>query len=161
MNADAPAPRGLYFEDFEIGQRYFTPRRTVTQTDIVNYACLSGDFNAPHVDFEFCRQQPYKEPIAHGPIVFAIATGLQCLSGINDGTIVAFLGMDEWRINTPVKHGDTIYMVMTPTEKRLTSKGGRGVVTLRREIMNTQGEVVQTMVTRSLYLCRPERVGTS
>lgn len=159
MNGDAPTPRGLYFEDFEIGHRYVTPRRTVTQTDIVNYACLSGDFNAPHVDFEFCRQQPYKEPIAHGPLVFAIATGLQCQSGINHGTIVAFLGMDEWRINAPVKHGDTIFMVMTPTEKRLTSKGGRGVVTLRREIMNTRGETVQSMVTRSLYLCRPEPAG--
>jgi acyl dehydratase len=51
-------PRGLYFEDFEIGKTYSTPRRTVTQTDIVNFACLSGDFNAPHVDWEFCREQP-------------------------------------------------------------------------------------------------------
>ena len=45
-------PRGLYDEDWEIGRRYPSPRRTVTQTDIVNYACLSGDFNAPHVDHE-------------------------------------------------------------------------------------------------------------
>ena len=48
-------PRGLYYEDFEIGERLLTPRRTITQTDIVNYARLSGDFNAPHVDWEFCK----------------------------------------------------------------------------------------------------------
>ena len=44
----------MYFEDFEVGKSYLTPRRTVTQTDIINFACLSGDFNAPHVDMEFC-----------------------------------------------------------------------------------------------------------
>ena len=151
----ARAPRGLYYEDFEIGHRYTTPRRTVTSTDIVNYSCLSGDFNAPHVDHEFCKTQPYGEPIAHGPLVFAIATGLQCQSGINDGTIVAFLSLDNWKIHAPVKHGDTIHMVMTPVAKRLTSKGGRGIVTLDREIVNQRGVAVQTMTSSSMYLCRP------
>lgn len=148
-------PRGLYYEDFEIGKRLLTPRRTITQTDIVNFACLSGDFNAPHVDWEFCKTQPYGEPIAHGPLVFAIASGLSCQSGINDGTVVAFLGLDKWRILKPVKHGDTIHMANTPTEKRLTSKGDRGVVTFLREIFNQQDEIVQSMETTSLYLCRP------
>ena len=37
--------RGRYFEDFEVGQEFTSPARTVTQTDIVNFACLSGDFN--------------------------------------------------------------------------------------------------------------------
>jgi hypothetical protein len=65
----------MYYEDFEIGQTYTSPRRTVTGTDIVNFACLSGDFNAPHVDWEFCKEQPYGEPIAHGPLILAIAGG--------------------------------------------------------------------------------------
>ena len=51
-------PRGLYFEDFEVGKTYRTPRRTVTQTDIVNFACLSGDFNAPHVDWSSASSNP-------------------------------------------------------------------------------------------------------
>jgi len=155
-STEAAKPRGMYYEDFEIGQRLTTPRRTVTQTDIVNYACLSGDFNAPHVDFEFCKTQPYGEPIAHGPLVFAIASGLGCQSGINDGTVVAFLGLDEWRIHLPVKHGDTIHMIMQPTEKRLTSKGDRGIVTLKREIVNQRDETVQSMFTTSMYLRRPD-----
>lgn len=41
-------PRGKYFEDFDIGFEFTTPARTVTQTDIVNFACLSGDFNEVH-----------------------------------------------------------------------------------------------------------------
>lgn len=147
-------PRGLYFEDFQVGHRYGTPRRTITQTDIVNYCGLSGDYNAAHADHEFCKTQPYGEPIAHGPMVLAIATGLQCQSGINDGTLVALLGVDEWRIHQPVKHGDTIHMVLVPTEKRLTSKADRGVVTVLREILNQHGEPVQTMKATSMYLRR-------
>ena len=69
---------GRVFEDFEVGKTYRTPRRTVTQSDIVNFASLSGDFNAPHVDWEFCKEQPYGEPIAHGLLVLAIAGGLMC-----------------------------------------------------------------------------------
>lgn len=151
----ATEPRGMYYEDFEIGKAMPTPRRTVTQTDIVNYACLSGDFNPPHVDWEYCKTQPYGEPIAHGPLVFAIASGLGCQTGMNDGTVVAFLGLDNWRIHLPVKHGDTIHMVVTTTEKRPTSKGDRGIVTFRREIFNQRDEIVQSMETTSMYLCRP------
>ena len=152
-------PRGLYFEDFEIGRTYSTPRRTVTATDIVNFACLSGDFNAPHVDHEFCKAQPYGEPIAHGPLVLAIAGGLTCQSGINDGTIVGFLGIDNWRVLKPVKHGDTLEVTMTPTAKKRTSKGDRGIVTYRREILNQRGEVVHEMTATNMYLCRDGGAG--
>lgn len=150
-------PRGMYYEDFEIGQRYVTPRRTVTLTDIVNFACLSGDYNAPHIDHVFCAEQPYKEPIAHGPLVLAIASGLQCLSGINDGTIVAMLGTDKWRIHLPVKAGDTLNVVVVPIEKKLTSSGDKGIVSFNREIKNQRGEVVQSMVTTLMYLTRTAR----
>ncbi len=152
---DLAQPRGMYFEDFVVGKHYATGRRTVTLTDIVNFACLSGDMNPPHIDHEFCKTQPYGEPIAHGPLVFAISGGLQCLSGVNDGTIIAMLGVDRWRIHLPVKHGDTIHVVFTPTEKRLTSKGNQGVVIFDREIRNQRNELVQSMVTTLLYRCRP------
>ena len=147
-------PRGLYFEDFEIGRTYVTPRRTVTSTDIVNFACLSGDFNAPHVDWEFCKTQPYGEPIAHGPLILAIAGGLMCQSGINDGTVVAMLGVEHWRIVQPVKHGDTIDVASTVTAKRPTAKGDKGIVTFAREIRNQRGEVVHALTASNMYLCR-------
>ncbi|MEQ9122934.1 MAG: acyl dehydratase, partial [Alphaproteobacteria bacterium] len=66
----------------------------------------------------------------------------------------AMMGVDDWRIHAPVKHGDTIDVVMTPTEKRLTSKGDRGIVTFRREIRNQRGEAVHTMTGASMYRCR-------
>jgi acyl dehydratase len=157
MIDDAPQyqPRGLYFEDFSIGKTIVTSRRTITLTDIVNFACLSGDHNAPHIDHEFCKTQPYGEPIAHGPLVLAIAGGLQCLSGINDGTIVAMLGLDKWRMHLPVKAGDTIQVFITPTEKKLTSSGRQGIVTCDRIVKNQRGETVHSMVISLMYKCRP------
>ena len=106
------------------------------------------------MDFEFCKEQPYGEIIASGPLVHAISDGLVCQSGVSDGTVVALLGVDNWRIHAPVKHGDTIHVVMTVTDKRLTSKGDKGVIKIRREIVNQREEVVQTMDGTVLYLCR-------
>ncbi|MGB3069646.1 MAG: MaoC/PaaZ C-terminal domain-containing protein [Ottowia sp.] len=147
-------PRGMYFEDFEVGRSIVTSRRTVTSTDIVNFACLSGDHNAPHVDHEFCKTQPYGEPLAHGPLVLAIVGGLQCLTGINDGTIIAMMGLDQWRIHLPVKAGDTIYAVITPTEKKLNSSGTKSIITCKRLVKNQRDETVQSMMISNMYKCR-------
>lgn len=158
MSDPAYKPRGMYFEDFEIGQPIVTSRRTVTSTDIVNFACLSGDHNAPHIDHEFCRTQPYGEPIAHGPLVLAIVGGLQCLTGINDGTIIAMTGLDNWRMHLPVKAGDTIHAVITPTATKLTSSGRQGIVTCERLVKNQRGETVHSMTISNMYRCRPVAV---
>ncbi len=83
-------PRGKYFEDFEVGDELVTPARTITSTDIVNFACLSGDFNEVHTNHEYCKTTPFGQPIAHGPLVYAVMGGLQYASGINDGPLLAY-----------------------------------------------------------------------
>jgi acyl dehydratase len=152
-------PRGKYFEQFAVGDVFVTPRRTVTQADIVNFAGVSGDFNAPHVDHEFCRVQPYGEPIARAPLVFAISTGLLCQLGINEQTLVAMLGVDNWRIHAPVKQGDTLHVTAEVKDARPTSKGDRGIVTFGRAIVNQHGTAVQTMTVQCMYLCSPAAPG--
>ena len=152
--AEAAKPRGMFFEDFKEGMQLTTPSRTVTSTDIVNFACLTGDFNEVHCNYEYAKSTPFGEVIAHGPMVYGIAGGLQYASGINDGTLLALLGIDKWRLKTPVKHGDTIRMVQTVLSTRRTSKPDRGVVTLKREIINQRNEVVQEMEATILYRCR-------
>lgn len=142
---------GLFFEDFEIGREFKTPARTVTATDIVNFACLSGDFNEVHANWEYCKTTPFGEPIAHGPLIYAIAGGLQYASGINDGTLLALLQVDKWRMLAPVKHGDTIHMVSTVIEKTPTSKPDRGVIKFQRRLVNQKGVSVQEMVTTLMY----------
>lgn len=148
------AGRGMYFEDFEVGMTLTTPARTITQTDIVNFACLSGDFNEVHMNHEYAKTTPFGEVIAHGPMVYGVAGGLQYASGINDGTLLALLGIDKWRISAPVKHGDTIHMEQTVVQKKPTSKPERGIIVFKREIKNQHGTVVQEMEATIMYRCR-------
>jgi len=45
-----------FFDDIEIGQQWESPGRTITQSDIVNFAGLSGDFNPIHMEHEFAKK---------------------------------------------------------------------------------------------------------
>jgi len=141
----------MFFEDFSIGLVLETACRTITSTDIVNFACLSGDFNGVHADHEYCKTTPFGEPIAHAPLIYAVMGGLQYASGVNDGTLLAVLGIDEWRMLKPVKHGDTLHMRSTVASKRETSRADRGIVTLNREFVNHRGETVQTMIATFMF----------
>jgi len=145
------AARGMYFEDFTLGQELETPARTVTSTDIVNFACLTGDFNEVHANYEVAKTTPFGEVVAHGPLIYGIAGGLQYASGINDGTLLALLQIDQWRILVPTKHGDTIRMVQKVIEKKETSKPDRGVVKFARKVVNQRGETVMEMEATILY----------
>jgi acyl dehydratase len=148
-------PRGKYFEDFLVGEELVTPARTITSTDIVNFACLSGDFNEVHVNHEYCKSTPFGEPIAHGPLVYAVMGGLQYASGINDGKLLALLGIDNWRLLLPVKHGDTIRMHSRVIDKKETIKHDRGVVVFDRKCIKQNGAVAQEMKTTIMYKRRP------
>jgi len=141
----------MYFEDFTLGQELETPARTVTSTDIVNFACLTGDFNEVHANYEVAKTTPFGEVVAHGPLIYGIAGGLQYASGINDGTLLALLQIDQWRILVPTKHGDTIRMVQKVIEKKETSKPDRGVVKFARKVVNQRGETVMEMEATILY----------
>lgn len=143
--------RGMYYDDFVVGQEIVTGQRTVTQTDIVNFACLSGDFNGVHTNFEYCKTTPFGEPIAHGPLVLAIMGGLSYASGINEGTLLALLQLDAWRLLAPIKHGDTIHMVSQVLEKRETSRPDRGIVVFERRCVKQDGSVAQEMKVTMLY----------
>jgi acyl dehydratase len=149
--------RGLFFEDFEVGQTFRTGARTVTSTDIVNFACLTGDFNDVHTNWEYCKQTSFGEPIAHGSLVYAIMGGLQYASGINEGTLLAVLEVDKWRLLAAVKHGDTVHMESTVIEKKETKNPERGIVKFERKILKHDGTVVQEMTTTIMYRRRPAK----
>ena len=146
---------GRYFEDFELGETIVSPSRTITSTDIVNFACLSGDFNEVHTNFEYCKNTQFGQPIAHGPLIYSIMGGLQYASGINDGTLLALLQIDAWKMLNPVFHGDTIRLEQTVVDKKETSKPEKGVVTFERKCVKQDGTVVQEMRATLLYRRRP------
>jgi acyl dehydratase len=143
--------RGWYYEDFEIDEVLETPARTITSTDIVNFACLSGDFNEIHTNFEYCKTLPFGEPIAHGPLVYAVMGGLNYASGVNNGTLIALLQIDKWRMLSPVKHGDTIFMRSKVIAKKETKKLARGIVVFHRECIKQDKSAAQEMEATLMY----------
>jgi acyl dehydratase len=137
----AAVERGLYLDDFYVGQTWITPARTITDADLVNFAGLSGDFNPLHTDEEFARKTQFGGRIFHGPGVFAIAIGLESRLGIKEGTAIAFLGM-SWNLRGPVRIGDTIHVVQhVAAIKPSATKADRGVVTFDVLVKNQHDEV--------------------
>jgi acyl dehydratase len=131
-----------YYDELNIGDSWESPRRTITEADVVMFAALSGDYNPIHTDEEFAKTTQFGGRILHGPAAFAIATGLESRLGIKEGTAIAFLGM-TWDLRAPVKIGDTIRVRQRVASKRETRKPSTGIVNFQVEILNQRNEIVQ------------------
>ena len=132
---------GRYFEDFALGEALVTSRRTITETDIVNFAGLSGDFNPLHTDEVYGQSTPFKGRIAHGMLVVAIGTGLVNQTGWFVGTTLALLEITRKFVGA-VKPGDTVHVAMDVASARESSRGDRGIVTFNTRIVNQRDETV-------------------
>lgn len=140
--ADERTPRGLYFEQFEEGMALETQGRTVTETDIVQFAGLSGDFNPMHTDATYAAKTQFGERVAHGLLGLAIASGLSYQLGFLDGTVLAFTGL-EWKFRAPIVIGDTIRVRVKVTKKREMKPAGGGFVTFDVQVVNQNDTVTQ------------------
>ncbi len=149
-------PRGMYFEEFEVGQRFISAGRTITESDIVTFAGLSGDYNQIHTDAEFSKSTPYGQRIAHGLLVTSIASGLVTQSGVIEGTVIAFREIDQWKFTKPVFIGDTVHVETEVVATKALRRLGGGAVELSLEVVNQRGEVVMKGVWKVLIAGRPE-----
>jgi len=132
---------GKYFEEFAEGEEFITPSRTITETDIVNFAALSGDYHPLHTDEVYASNTVHKGRIAHGALIAAISTGLMGRLGLFDSTAIANMGQ-EWRFTHVVKIGDTINVKIKILEKRETKKKEAGLIIREITIFNQKGEQV-------------------
>lgn len=134
------SPEALYFDDVTEGQEWLSPSRTVTETDIVMFASLTGDFNRLHVDHEFARQSPFGKPIAHGILGLAWVAGLGSNSPLMHTD--AFLGIDQWRFLRPLLAGETVYVQTIVLEKKESGRK-RGAILWKRKLVRHDGLVIQ------------------
>ncbi len=133
----------LYYEDLTEGQTFTSPARTVTETDLVSFAMLSGDWNPIHTDQEFAEKTYYGKRVVHGIFGISMMTGLLDRTGLFDGSAIAMLGIRDWNFKGPIFVGDTIHFEMEIVSKRLTSKEDRGIVDLKFSLINQRGETTQ------------------
>jgi len=138
--SNLPISTGLFFEDFEAGQKGISATRTITEHDIMSFAGLSGDFNLIHVDAEFAKATPYGQRIAHGLLGLAIASGLAVQTGVLGANVIAFREVGEWKFIKPVFIGDTVHVVMEITETKALPRLGGGLVTMSAALTNQKNE---------------------
>ena len=147
----------LRFDDLILEDEWESPRRTITEADVVAFAGLSGDFNPIHVDHHAAARGPFRKPMAHGLLGLAIASGLASMAPRVD--TLAFLTILEWKFLKPAFFGDTMHVVTRVAALEPTSRGRRGIVTWHRRLVNQDGEVVQEGLTQTLVQGRPRPGG--
>ncbi len=135
-----------YFDEYKIGDRFITRGRTITETDLVNFSGVSGDFLSLHTDAEYAKSTRFGERIAHGMLVLSVMTGLM---PTDPEKVEALYGYDKVRFLRPVLIGDTVRVEMEVTN--LHRRGSRGgVVDCQMRIVNQRGEAVASMILKIL-----------
>jgi len=141
---DRVHPFRKYFEEIEVGGALITPRRTVTESDIVNFAGVSGDFFYAHMDDVAARDSIFEKRVAHGYFVLSAAAGL--FVDPAPGPVLANYGLENLRFVKPVYPGDTIQATLTCKQKtakeRRDGQVPQGVVAWDVEVKNQTDELV-------------------
>ena len=126
---------GRYYGEFEVGETIdHATRRTISEADNQRFCDMTMNQQPLHLDAAFAADTDFGERVVNGLYTMSLAVGLT-IPETTDGTIVANLSYDDVEHPNPVFHGDTIRARSTVTDKRETSDGARGVVTMRVEAL--------------------------
>ena len=142
---DQAHPFRKYFEDLRIGETLITHRRTVTEADIVNFGCISGDHFYAHFDEIAAKDSLFGKRVAHGYFIISAAAGM--FVDPAPGPVLANYGLENLRFVEPVGIGDTIQVRLTAKqkirkEKRPDDKKATGVVVWDVEVTNQNDKPV-------------------
>lgn len=143
--------RGFVWQDLSVGQRMRTFRRTVTETDLVNFISVTGMLEAIFIEEGYDGGAIPGRPVP-AALTYALIEGF-ILQTMIQGTGLAMLELTQ-KILAPVLVGDTIEAVVEVTEIRPTSKSGRAVVLSRIDVFNQRGVQVMTYTAKRLLAGR-------
>ena len=130
----------LYFEDFEVGARYPTYGRTITEGDLSLFCALVGYHVPLFIDEEFAKTTKFGGRIVPSAMIMAISTGQT--ESLFRTTVEGLLSVERGRFLAPVRPGDTVTTEVEVLSKRETSDQSQGIVIFRDHLMNQHGEVV-------------------
>ncbi len=148
---------GLAWEDLNVGDRFRTLARTITETDLVNFINTTGMVEVLFTDVEYAKTHaPEGGRLVPGALVYSIAEGLLVQSTLQR-TGLAFLSM-TFEVVAPTFVNDTIHVEVEVLESRATSKStSRGLVRTTNNIINQRGETVITYSPLRLAASREAR----
>ena len=147
---------GITYSRFQIGDRFVTARRRITEFDVMQYVTFTGFIEPLFLDHEFIRDKSLAgKPIPPGVLTFALAEGLAVQTGIIHGTGRAFVGVNCMTLSLPVFIGDTIQAEIEVIGKKDRPALGGGIVTFRHDVCNAVGNRV--MIYEILRLIADDR----
>jgi acyl dehydratase len=128
----------LDLDDLVPGRQFRSRGRTVTESDIVGFAGLTGDRHPQHVDAHWAARSRFGGRIAHGMLVLSYALGLVSL---DPDRIVALRGIRNATFKRPVHIGDTVH-VEGSIGRIVPVDAGVGLVACEWTVVNQRGEAV-------------------
>ena len=145
-----------YFEDFQVDDTIVSPARTITETDIVFFAALTGDWHSVHSNVEYAKITPFRDRIAHGLLTVAIGNGLMFRAGKRGLPVstIALQGIDKARFVAPVKIGDTIHVEARVVQVEAIDEK-RGLITISHRVLNQRNEQVISYKSKIIVNRRP------
>jgi acyl dehydratase len=136
---------GYTYDDLHVGLSFRSPGRTITDADLVGFAGLTGDYSELHTSDVYAKASQFGRRVAHGMLGLAYAHGLMwARTGELRPTVIAFLGMSDWRFVAPIFIGDTIFVNYVITEIRdSSSRPTQAIVTFDVEVVDQDGRLLQ------------------
>jgi acyl dehydratase len=129
-----------YFEDFQVGETFQIPAKTITDAHFVFFAGMTGDHHPIHYDDEYAKTTRFGKRVAHGLLLTALtAVGASTLSSVLEGSMVALVEQSA-RFLKPVLIGDTITPELEVSE--VIPKTDVGLLRLTTRVKNQRGETV-------------------
>lgn len=142
-----------WFEDFQLGDRFPLPSRTMTEAIFLAFQAASGDNHPVHYDAEYCRARGMPHMLAHGlQTLIQTAPGAGLFPYLVEDSLVGFLEQSS-RFLKPVFVGDTLYPALEVAE--LTPGRSTGVVGLRNTVHNHHRTLVLDGTMRFIIRKRP------
>lgn len=135
------------FEDLEIGDTMVTRGRTITESDLVGFSALTGDWHPQHADAEWSANSQFGERIAHGMLVLSYAVGLV---PFDPERVVALRGLEKVTFKRPTRIGDTIRVEVKVAEKKQLDEN-HGLVGFRWKVVNQEGKTACQLKIEALW----------
>lgn len=149
-----------YLDEYVIGEKYITSGRTVTETDVVLFACLTGDMHPNHTDASAMENSPFGRRIAHGLLGISWAHGFLYRLDLITDSAIAFLKVEDWNFHAPIFFGDTLHAEITVRDVIPSrSKPDRGILKLFFELVKQDGTVCQSGTKWIMMKRQPPQAG--
>lgn len=145
------------FESLAVGACWRSGGRTLTEADLLQACMTSGDWHAVHADESHARETPMGRRIFHGTYGLHVAMGMATRFPELEDDVIGALGFSQWRYHAPLFIGDTVFVEVEITAKRVTSDAHRGIIDRKIRLVRHDGHVIQEGVAQMMVRVRTQK----